>query len=134
MKSSSSFAHLAVALGISFTAIGPVLAYDIILGGTWSLTGVQTPLDESGLKGAEVAIKYLNAQDGVLGQQLKFINIDGKNDPVVVGNTAINVIEQGAKLIITPCDFDFGGPASCEAQTADIVGISTCASDPLYSS
>ena len=31
-------------------------------------------------------------------------------------------------------DFDFGGPASREAQTAGLVGLSLCASDPLYSS
>jgi branched-chain amino acid transport system substrate-binding protein len=37
-------------------------------------------------------------------------------------------------MILAPCDFDFGSPASREAQAADIVGLSTCASDPLYSS
>lgn len=134
MKSSGSFSKLAIALGLTFAAVGPVLADDIIIGGALSLTGVQAPLDEAGLKGAEVAVKYLNDHGGVLGKQIKLINIDGKSDPVVVGNNAINAINQGAQLIIAPCDFDFGGPASREAQSADLVGISTCASDPLYSS
>ncbi|MBM1003065.1 MAG: ABC transporter substrate-binding protein [Desulfofustis sp. PB-SRB1] len=37
-------------------------------------------------------------------------------------------------MIVAPCDFDFGGPAGREAQKSGLVGISTCASDPLYSS
>ncbi|WP_457941285.1 ABC transporter substrate-binding protein [Mesorhizobium sp. 10J20-29] len=99
-----------------------------------SLTGVQAPLDTPGVKGAEVAVKYLNDKGGVLGKPLEFINIDGKSDPVVVGNVAVELIDKGADIIMAPCDFDFGGPASREAQSAGLVGISTCASDPLYSS
>ena len=99
-----------------------------------SLTGVQAPLDTPGVKGAEVAVKYLNDNGGLLGKQVELINVDGKSDPVTVGNVAVELIDKGADLIMAPCDFDFGGPASREAQTAGLVGISTCASDPLYSS
>lgn len=106
----------------------------IVIGGAMSLTGVQAPLDTPALKGAEVAVKYLNDNGGVLGRQVELINIDGKSDPVTVGNVAVELIDKGADLIMAPCDFDFGGPASREAQAAGLVGISTCASDPLYSS
>lgn len=116
-------------------AVSPSFAKDeIFIGATLSLTGVQAPLDEPGLKGAEVAVKYLNDHGGVLDKKIKFVNIDGKSDPVTVGNAAVQLIDQGADLIVAPCDFDFGGPASREAQKIGIVGISTCASDPLYSS
>ncbi|MDP2620923.1 MAG: ABC transporter substrate-binding protein [Hyphomicrobiales bacterium] len=120
--------------GISTAAQQAIAADEIFIGGALSLTGVQAPLDEPGLKGAQVAVKALNDAGGVLGQQVKFINLDGKSDPVTVGNIAVELIDQGAKLIVAPCDFDFGGPASREAQKAGLVGISTCASDPLYSS
>jgi len=106
----------------------------IIIGGAMCLTGVQAPLDTPGVKGAEVAVKYLNDNGGLLGKQVEFINIDGKSDPVTVGNAAVELIDKGADLIIAPCDFDFGSPAGREAQEAGIVGISACASDPLYSS
>lgn len=106
----------------------------IIIGGALSLTGVQAPLDTPSLRGAEVAVKYLNDNGGLLGKQIEFINIDGKSDPVTVGNVAVELIDRGAELIVAPCDFDFGSPASREAQAAGLVGISTCASDPLYSS
>jgi len=109
-------------------------AQEILIGGALSLTGVQAPLDEPGFRGAQVAVKALNDAGGLLGRQVKFVNIDGKSDPVTVGNVAVELIDQGAELMVAPCDFDFGGPASREAQSAGIVGISTCASDPLYSS
>ena len=111
-----------------------VLAEDMLIGGALSLTGVQAPLDEPGLKGAKVAVKALNDAGGLLGKTVKFINMDGKSDPVTVGNIAIELIDKGAVLMVAPCDFDFGGPASREAQKEGLVGISTCASDPLYSS
>nr|WP_247881444.1 ABC transporter substrate-binding protein [Skermanella sp. TT6] len=105
----------------------------IIIGGALSLTGIQAPLDTPGFKGAQVAVKYLNDNGGLLGKPVEFINIDGKSDPVTVGNVAVELVDRGAQMILAPCDFDFGGPASREAQSAGIVGLSTCASDPLYS-
>jgi branched-chain amino acid transport system substrate-binding protein len=107
---------------------------DIIIGGSLTLTGIQAPFDEPGLRGAQVALDFINENGGTLGRQVELINLDGKSDPVVVGNNAIQLIERGAVAIIAPCDFDFGGPASREAQKLGVVGVSTCASSPLYSS
>ena len=125
------------AWGLSLAALvagaGPAGA-EILIGGAVCLTGVQAPLDEPGFKGAQVAVKQINDAGGLLGEEVRFLNIDGKSDPVTVGNAAVELIDQGADLIVAPCDFDFGGPASREAQAAGIVGISMCASDPLYSS
>lgn len=106
----------------------------IIIGASLTLTGIQAPFDEPGLRGANLAVEELNKKGGILGRPVELINLDGKSDPVVVGNNAIQLIERGAVAIIAPCDFDFGSPASREAQKAGIVGISTCASSPLYSS
>lgn len=117
------------------TAAGGSASGDtILIGGALCLTGIQAPLDEPAMKGAQVAVDYLNSQGGVLGKQVEFINLDGKSDPVTVGNVAVQLIERGADAIITPSDFDFGGPASREAQKAGIVGISPAASSPLFGS
>lgn len=129
-------------LGLSGALAGMLLAAPtamaqddaIVFGSALCLTGVQAPLDTPGFKGAEVAIKYLNDNGGLLGKPVRLINVDGKSDPVTVGNAAVELIDQGADLIMAPCDFDFGGPASREAQAAGLVGVSLCASDPLYSS
>jgi branched-chain amino acid transport system substrate-binding protein len=124
---------LTLSLAVFLAATGQASA-EILIGGAICLTGVQAPLDEPGFKGAQVAVKQINDKGGLLGEQVRFLNIDGKSDPVTVGNAAVELIDQGAQLIVAPCDFDFGGPASREAQNAGIVGISMCASDPLYSS
>jgi branched-chain amino acid transport system substrate-binding protein len=107
---------------------------ELFIGGALSLTGIQAPLDEPTLRGAQVAVEALNEKGGILGKQIRFVNLDGKSDPATVGNVAVQLIEQGADMIVAPCDFDFGGPASRAAQNAGLVGISTCASSPLYGS
>ncbi|MEZ5931120.1 MAG: ABC transporter substrate-binding protein [Alphaproteobacteria bacterium] len=124
------------ALAAAFLVTTAAQAADdkIIFGGALCLTGVQAPLDTPGYRGAQVAVKALNDAGGLLGKPVEFINIDGKSDPVTVGNAAVELIDEGADAILAPCDFDFGGPASREAQNAGLVGISLCASDPLYSS
>lgn len=106
----------------------------IVIGASLTLTGIQAPFDEPGLRGGSLAVEELNKKGGILGRQVQLDNLDGKSDPVVVGNNAIQLIDRGAVAIIAPCDFDFGSPASREAQKAGLVGISTCASSPLYNS
>ncbi|HLO30918.1 MAG TPA: ABC transporter substrate-binding protein [Anaerolineales bacterium] len=113
----------------------PVTGGDTIkIGAALCLTGIQAPLDEPALKGAQVAVDEINKKGGVLGKQLELINLDCKSDPVTTGNVAVQLIDQGAKAIIAPSDFDFGGPASREAQKAGLVGISPAASSPFYGS
>lgn len=113
---------------------GNVAKDKVVIGASLSLTGIQAPLDEPGLRGAKLAVDQLNADGGVLGKKVKLINLDGKSDAVTVGNNAVQLVSEGAAAIIAPCDFDFGSPASREAQSAGIVGLSTCASSPLYNS
>ncbi|MBX6320956.1 MAG: ABC transporter substrate-binding protein [Rhodospirillaceae bacterium] len=125
---------LAAGLLAGGVATAAVAADEIVIGGALCLTGIQAPLDEPGLRGAELAVKTINAKGGVLGKKLKFINLDGKSDPVTVGNNAAQLVAQGVQFMVAPCDFDMGGPANREAQKAGIVGISTCASSPLAGS
>jgi branched-chain amino acid transport system substrate-binding protein len=121
-------------LSMLLTACAPKQADTIKIGAALCLTGIQAPLDEPALKGAQVAVDEINKKGGVLGKQLELINLDCKSDPVTTGNVAVQLIDQGAKAIIAPSDFDFGGPASREAQKAGLVGISPAASSPMYGS
>jgi len=101
----------------------------IIIGAALCQTGIQAPLDEPALRGAQLAVDELNASGGILGKQVELLNMDGKSDPVTVGNVAKQMIGKGAVAIIAPSDFDFGGPASREAQKAGWSGpiLSTAA-------
>jgi branched-chain amino acid transport system substrate-binding protein len=138
-KKSQHWSLLAALLVISLllAACGAVPAQQeetIKIGSALCLTGIQAPLDEPALKGAQLAVEEINKDGGVLGKPLELTNLDCKSDPVTTGNVAIQLIDQGAKAIIAPSDFDFGGPASREAQKAGLVGISPAASSPFYGS
>ncbi|MDR1412759.1 MAG: ABC transporter substrate-binding protein [Actinomycetes bacterium] len=106
----------------------------IIIGGALSLTGIQAPLDAPAVEGAQIAVEEINAAGGVNGKQLEFRNMDGKSDPAVAGEVAQQLLDEGAAAIITASDYDFGGPAARAAQAAGKVGVSPCASSPLFGS
>jgi branched-chain amino acid transport system substrate-binding protein len=120
-----------------FAVSRTVVAQDegpIIIGAPVNLTDWMAAYDVPPLEGAKLAVKKINEAGGVLGRELQIIELDGKTDPATVGNVARELIEQGAEIILAPCDFDYGAPAGQAAQEAGLVGVSFCASSPLYGS
>ncbi len=53
----------------------------IVIGGNFALTGSGASWGENQLKGAQLAIKEINAAGGVLGTQLKLVAEDNKTEP-----------------------------------------------------
>jgi len=106
----------------------------LIIGAVFNATGWMATYDQMPRGAALIAIEDINAKGGVLGRELKLIELDGKTDPATVGNAARQLIQQGAQVVIAPCDFDIGAPASQAAQEVGMVGVSTCATSPLYGS
>jgi branched-chain amino acid transport system substrate-binding protein len=115
-------------------AAAPAEQEPIIIGAVFDRTGWMAAYDDPPRSAAFLAVKVLNERGGILGRPVELIEIDGKTDPALVGTAARQLIEQGAQIIIAPCDFDIGAPASQAAQEAGMVGTSTCASSPLYGS
>jgi branched-chain amino acid transport system substrate-binding protein len=139
--SSRRFGILAIAIALLLSplvAIQGVVAQDdegpILIGAPVNLTGWMAAYDGPPLDGARLAVKKINEAGGVLGRELQLIELDGQTDPATVGNVAREVIANGAEVILAPCDFDYGAPASQAAQEGGIVGISFCASSPLFGS
>ncbi len=106
----------------------------IVIGAAVHQSDWMAAYDLPPLEGARLAVEQINAAGGVLGRPLELIDGDGRTDPATVGNVAIELIDAGAEVLIAPCDFDYGAPVSQAAQEAGIVGVSTCASSPLYGS
>lgn len=104
----------------------------IIIGAVFNSTGWMAEYDQPAQRGAEIAVEMINEAGGVLGRPLELRVLDGETDPPVVFNAALQLIEGGAQFIITPSDFDIGGPASAAAQEAGLVGLSPGASSPLF--
>ena len=134
-----SFALItALSMSMLVAAGMPVAAEEsedtIFIGGAMSVTGIQAPLDAPALEGIEVAIKEINDNGGINGKQIEFVNMDSKSDAATSAEVGKQLVDQGAVAIITSSDYDFGGPAARAAQEAGIVGISPCASSPLFGS
>ena len=106
----------------------------IMIGAAVHMTGGTAIYDMPPLEGARLAVKEINAAGGIRGCEVKMVELDGKSDPAKVGDAAVMAVQQGAQALIAPCDFDYGAPVSIVAQENGIVGISECASSPLYNS
>ena len=134
-----ALALLAAGFGTQVTASAqeatPAASGDpIVIGAAVHQSDWMAAYDLPPLEGARLAVEQINANGGVLGRPLELIDGDGRTDPATVGNVAIELIDAGAEVLIAPCDFDYGAPVSQAAQEAGIVGVSTCASSPLYGS
>ena len=110
------------------------IACPITVGAAVHLTGPVATYDAPPVQGAELAVKEINERGGVLGCDFRLIKTDGKSDIARVGDAAVAAIQGGAQVLIAPCDFDYGAPVSQVAQENGMVGISECASSPLYNS
>jgi branched-chain amino acid transport system substrate-binding protein len=134
MKKIISFALAgALALGLaSFTGQASADGDPIVIGAAIALSGFVQPYDDGPLKGAQLAIADINAKGGVLGRQLTIVTADTKSDPAQGTNAAIEVLEQGAELVMVTCDFDFGAAAALQASAAGKVTFSSCAADPKF--
>lgn len=92
----------------------------LVIGAAVAKSGTISQFDEPVLQGARVAIDEINAQGGVGGRQLELVEADHKSDLNLVQQAALDVIDQGAEVVITSHDFDFGSPA---AQAANADGL-----------
>lgn len=104
----------------------------VIIGAAIALSGFVQPYDDGPLKAAMLAIEDINAKGGVLGRPMKLVTADTKSDPAQGTNAAIEVLEEGAEMVIVTCDFDFGVAAAMAAQGAGKIAFSSCAGDPKF--
>ena len=110
--------------GVSLAAMAAdraALASDpIIIGFDMPFSGWFQPIDDGTVKGAQLAIDDINKAGGVLGRPLKEVDYDMKSEPPLGADGAIDLIAKGAKLILVPSDFDFGGPGANVAQSKGV--------------
>jgi branched-chain amino acid transport system substrate-binding protein len=95
----------------------------IVVGGAIAKSGIMSQFDEPVSQGAQIAIDEINASGGVGGRKLKWIAADHKSDLNLVQQSALDVIDQGADVVITTHDFDFGSPAALVANGEGILAL-----------
>ena len=92
----------------------------IVVGAAVAKSGIMSQFDEPVVQGAQVAVDEVNKAGGVDGRKRTLVVADHKSDLNLVQQSALDVIEKGAKVVITTHDFDFGSPA---AQVANSQGL-----------
>lgn len=102
----------------------------IKIGFATALSGWLAAYDEEPHKAAILKIEEINKAGGLLGRQIEYKVMDTKTDLTVTTNVASSLVDWGANMLIVPPDYDMGSPAALVAQNANLIGISTGASDP----
>ena len=125
---------MAASIAVSTAAVGlsgRAAADDkpIVIGFAVAQTGWMAPYD-NGYKAAELAIDELNAKGGIMGRQIKKIYADTKTDRAQGAKAGLEMVEQGADIVVVSCDYDMGAPAALEVSRAGKISWSLCAEDP----
>lgn len=111
---------------------GEAAGEPIIIGEATAQTGILAYLDNPAHAGIELAVDEINSQGGVLGRPLKVVRKDYKSDPQEGAKVALELLDEGAEMIIVTCDFDFGGPAAREAEKQGKISFSQCAASTKF--
>jgi branched-chain amino acid transport system substrate-binding protein len=96
----------------------------IILGAAIAQSGGYELYDTSLLAGVRWEMKKINAAGGVNGRMFKLVIADHKTDPAQIQAAAEKVLSEGADVVITTPDYDFGAAAALAATKAKKVSIS----------
>lgn len=95
----------------------------IILGAAVAQSGGFELYDNTQLEGIRAAIEQVNADGGVDGRLFELVVVDNQTDPAQVEAATREALEQGADVIVTTPDYDFGAQAALAAAEAGVVSI-----------
>jgi branched-chain amino acid transport system substrate-binding protein len=102
---------------------------DIVVGFATGQSGFMLAYDQGAQRSAILAMETINAAGGINGRKFKWVISDTKSDRVQGAKAGLDVIRQGADLVVVSCDYDFGGPAALSAQNAHKISFFECAED-----
>ncbi|MDO5604395.1 MAG: ABC transporter substrate-binding protein [Paracoccus sp. (in: a-proteobacteria)] len=117
----------AISLGLAPAAMaeGPIK-----LGALYNLTGGMSSLDGPSLAGAQLAVKQINADGGLLGRQVEIIAPDGKTDQQETAINAQRVLSEGIVAGFGQSDTTFVMAGAPLFQDAGIPFLTSGATHP----
>lgn len=131
MKSNLRTLCLTTILGGVALSPLPAFAEDLVIGLATAQTGGLAPYDQPSLKGLEMAVEEINAAGGAAGKfPIKLVAKDTRSDAAQTALVAQELVDQGVKIMITPCDADPSIAAGQVTQAAQIPAFSFCATTP----
>jgi branched-chain amino acid transport system substrate-binding protein len=105
---------------------------DIVIGAAIGKTGWLGPVDGPPLAAMKLYFDQVNAAGGINGRKIKLIEADTASDQAKAKQAAESLLGQGAQIIVTSCNFDYGAPAGLVAQAKNILNVSLCAGSARY--
>jgi branched-chain amino acid transport system substrate-binding protein len=117
---------------IPMLAVGPASAADVYkIGVATGQTGYLAVTDGPALQGLQLGVEEINAAGGIAGKWPIELDIRNTNsEPSQTATVTQQLLDAGAKMILTPCDLDPSVAGGQIAQRAQIPAISLCASTP----
>lgn len=119
-----------LALASTFVALAlPAMAEDITIGFAIAKSGWMEAYDTPATTAAKIRIDEINANGGLLGRQINWVEADTKTDRQQSAKAGLQLIDEGADMMIVSCDYDFGAPAALSAEAEGMVSFFLCAED-----
>jgi branched-chain amino acid transport system substrate-binding protein len=122
----------AAAVAASFTAAGPVRAADLKVAIVGPITGEYAAFGEQMRRGADMAVKDLNAKGGVLGRQLKLYVGDDACDPKQAVAVANQMANDGVLFVDGHYCSGSSIPASSVYNENGMLEISPASTNPAF--
>jgi len=113
-------------------ASGKKSADPIVIGAAIGITGILAPYDVPPYQGIKLEADKINKRGGLLGRQIKFVTRDMRSKLSEAPRAAQTVINQGAVLLLVPCDPDFSAPGGTVGQARGVVTFSLCQASPRW--
>ncbi|MCP9481747.1 ABC transporter substrate-binding protein [Shimia sp. CNT1-13L.2] len=121
--------HTMLATTLSLALALPAAADDITVGFAIAQSGWMEAYDTPAATAAKIRIDEINANGGLLGKQIKWVEADTKTDRAQSAKAGLQVLDQGADMMVVSCDYDFGAPAALAAEAEGKNSFFLCAED-----
>ena len=109
---------------------GPAYAADdITVGFAIAKSGWMEAYDTPAATAAKIRIDEINANGGLLGRQINWVESDTKTDRAQAAKAGLQLIDEGADMMVVTCDYDFGAPAALSADAEGMISLFLCAED-----
>jgi branched-chain amino acid transport system substrate-binding protein len=107
----------------------PLHAEDLTVGFAIAKSGWMEAYDTPADTAAKIRIDEINAAGGLLGRQIRIVEADTRTDRAESAKAGLDVLDQGAEMMVVSCDYDFGAPAALVAEGEGMNSFFLCAED-----
>ncbi|HCZ00517.1 MAG: branched-chain amino acid ABC transporter substrate-binding protein [Rhodobacterales bacterium RIFCSPHIGHO2_02_FULL_62_130] len=121
--------HLTLGTALVAALATPAMAEDITVGFAIAKSGWMEAYDTPAATAAKIRIDEINAAGGLLGNQINWVESDTRTDRAEAAKAGLDLVDQGAQMLVVSCDYDFGAPSALVAEGEGMNSFFLCAED-----